>query len=98
MPRADLRRRLAKEELAEDTRTLLLVSRSHGVQTHLTYRVQVCRLPPRDEAEILVCFVVAPQALQHACSIQAYRHVRSEERRVGKECLSVCRSRWSPYH
>ena len=24
--------------------------------------------------------------------------VRSEERRVGKECLSVCRSRWSPYH
>ena len=24
--------------------------------------------------------------------------VRSEERRVGKECLNVCRSRWSPYH
>ena len=24
--------------------------------------------------------------------------VRSEERRVGKECQSVCRSRWSPYH
>ena len=23
---------------------------------------------------------------------------RSEERRVGKECQSVCRSRWSPYH
>ena len=23
---------------------------------------------------------------------------RSEERRVGKECLAVCRSRWSPYH
>ena len=23
---------------------------------------------------------------------------RSEERRVGKECLDVCRSRWSPYH
>ena len=23
---------------------------------------------------------------------------RSEERRVGKECTSVCRSRWSPYH
>src|SRR3546814_17373240 len=31
------------------------------------------------------------------------RHVllhasRSEERRVGKECVSTCRSRWSPYH
>src|SRR3546814_20468888 len=34
----------------------------------------------------------------------ARRHVervvggRSEERRVGKECVSTCRSRWSPYH
>src|SRR3546814_11852063 len=26
------------------------------------------------------------------------RASRSEERRVGKECVSTCRSRWSPYH
>src|SRR3546814_6545465 len=26
------------------------------------------------------------------------RQYRSEERRVGKECVSTCRSRWSPYH
>src|SRR3546814_2375278 len=26
------------------------------------------------------------------------RAARSEERRVGKECVSTCRSRWSPYH
>src|SRR3546814_15341743 len=26
------------------------------------------------------------------------RVFRSEERRVGKECVSTCRSRWSPYH
>src|SRR3546814_1540619 len=26
------------------------------------------------------------------------RGPRSEERRVGKECVSTCRSRWSPYH
>src|SRR3546814_12883460 len=25
-------------------------------------------------------------------------HERSEERRVGNECVSTCRSRWSPYH
>src|SRR3546814_13926919 len=25
-------------------------------------------------------------------------HARSEERRVGKECVSTCRSRWAPYH
>src|SRR3546814_11045005 len=28
----------------------------------------------------------------------AYYYLRSEERRVGKECVSTCRSRWSPYH
>src|SRR3546814_13792464 len=27
-----------------------------------------------------------------------HRWSRSEERRVGKECVSTCRSRWSPYH
>ena len=26
------------------------------------------------------------------------KQIRSEERRVGKECTSWCRSRWSPYH
>ena len=31
---------------------------------------------------------------------EAFYHesVRSEERRVGKECIPPCRSRWSPYH
>src|SRR3546814_17902920 len=28
----------------------------------------------------------------------AIKYMRSEERRVGKECVSTCRSRWSPYH
>ena len=31
-------------------------------------------------------------------TISGFRVVRSEERRVGKECTSWCRSRWSPYH
>ena len=30
--------------------------------------------------------------------LAAMSELRSEERRVGKECRSVCRSRWSPYH
>src|SRR3546814_15280731 len=34
-----------------------------------------------------------------ACMDEAETDVlRSEERRVGKECVSTCRSRWSPYH
>src|SRR3546814_15877646 len=28
----------------------------------------------------------------------AWKINRTEERRVGKECVSTCRSRWSPYH
>src|SRR3546814_17864393 len=31
-------------------------------------------------------------------SVIALNVVRSEERRVGKECVSTCRSRWWPYH
>src|SRR3546814_11384018 len=36
----------------------------------------------------------------HRCGWQAAetKEGRSEERRVGKECVSTCRSRWSPYH
>ena len=30
--------------------------------------------------------------------VHKYTITRSEERRVGKECLRLCRSRWSPYH
>ena len=30
--------------------------------------------------------------------VQIIGNVRSEERRVGKECSEPCRSRWSPYH
>src|SRR3546814_12197929 len=47
----------------------------------------------------------APFAADTGTSIEiaGVRHryhvpMRSEERRVGKECVSTCRSRWSPYH
>src|SRR3546814_12008760 len=37
---------------------------------------------------------------KHSSSPQIRKrlNMRSEERRVGKECVSTCRSRWSPYH
>src|SRR3546814_235452 len=37
-----------------------------------------------------------PQRIATARRLASTR--RSEERRVGKECVSTCRSRWSPYH
>ena len=30
--------------------------------------------------------------------VSSNQSIRSEERRVGKECIPPCRSRWSPYH
>ena len=46
---------------------------------------------------------VAAKAVPHFKPGKALRDAvnesgRSEERRVGKECVSTCRSRWSPYH
>src|SRR3546814_14448283 len=32
------------------------------------------------------------------CACEILNIARSEERRVGKECVSTCRSRWSPYY
>src|SRR3546814_7845822 len=36
--------------------------------------------------------------LRRAAAVFEVTQQRSEERRVGKECVSTCRSRWSPYH
>src|SRR3546814_13955153 len=45
---------------------------------------------------------IAPEVRQdHAAYVASWLQVlkdRSEERRVGKECVSTCRYRWSPYH
>src|SRR3546814_11546730 len=38
------------------------------------------------------------ETAQERWDIRARATMRSEERRVGKECVSTCRSRWSPYH
>src|SRR3546814_8026716 len=38
------------------------------------------------------------EAARHDIPVRSAVIARSEERRVGKECVSTCRSRWSPYH
>src|SRR3546814_4020488 len=59
-----------------------------------------------DFARHTICIEVSPQQSEcrplFAVDIDGGRAVfgraRSEERRVGKECVSTCRSRWSPNH
>src|SRR3546814_16226956 len=41
---------------------------------------------------------LSPCRLRHGPERQQLHAVRSEERRVGKACVSPCRYRWSPYH
>ena len=38
------------------------------------------------------------RALERGTATTLVWPLRSEERRVGKECYALCRSRWSPYH
>src|SRR3546814_16681769 len=41
--------------------------------------------------------LLSPSELHDLMGTDAYRGGRSEERRVGKECVSTCRSGWSPH-
>src|SRR3546814_13151423 len=56
-----------------------------------------------DDVEGLPLAALGP-ALEHhplfpeRANIGAAQVIRSEERRVGKECVSTCRARWSPCH
>src|SRR3546814_8034583 len=38
------------------------------------------------------------ESLLRLAALDRMETMRSEESRVGKECVSTCRSRWSPYH
>src|SRR3546814_20819024 len=55
-------------------------------------RLKMAVLIPEREIDLVLGIVLERQLL----AIQTA--ARSEERRVGKECVSKCRSRWSPYH
>ena len=50
------------------------------------------------EANRIECLVETDGTDMGGSGIPLEKMGRSEERRVGKECLRLCRSRWSPYH
>ena len=69
--------------LTEELRALLIVFR---LDTHIPIHVYTYK---KDEKVLKYrVLIILPDEL----------NPRSEERRVGKECASMCRSRWSPYH
>src|SRR3546814_17730279 len=55
-------------------------------------------IPNLDEGDLAVQALRLPgTSLTQSLEMQ-FQIERSEERRVGKECVGTCRSRWSPYH
>src|SRR3546814_3132135 len=84
-------------------------SRRRHTRCALVTGVQTCALPilavvARDEHDIVqgiedpdATFLIGVQWHPEFLIFNRGQQ-RSEERRVGKECVSTCRSRWSPYH
>src|SRR3546814_4752416 len=74
-------------------------SRRRHTRCALVTGVQTCALP----IYAMVIVELAAEELCHGTLATVFANGaaaprRSEERRVGKECVSTCRSRWSPYH
>src|SRR3546814_12999394 len=65
-----------------------------GYRFQETYRGAVTGMLDRDAAYVRG----NPTLVDAEKEAELKRLARSEERRVGKECVSTCRSRWSPYH
>src|SRR3546814_4527789 len=68
-------------------------SRRRHTRCALVTGVQTCALPI--SAVPPTTRITSPLPVN---AVDALSSQRSEERRVGKECVSTCRSRWSPYH
>src|SRR3546814_14259842 len=73
-------------ELAEEDVLVQLLFKRIGNLAALLHRIA------------LRVLVDTRECVFHGCLLLCWRRRRSEERRVGKECVSTCRSRWSPYH
>src|SRR3546814_15506533 len=83
---------------AADLRSWLVIRARHsaGVMAGIDRQLRI--LPPSlrqsitfDPGTEFAAFLI----LREKLGMASYR---SEERRVGKECVRTCRSRWSPYH
>src|SRR3546814_11882770 len=73
----------------------ILYRRSHGRPLSINLSSSNCTLGSQYE----LYHAIQPARFPSAIARRRKRGLlRSEERRVGKECVSTCRSRWSPYH
>ena len=79
----EIRIKVLVDEMTESKRTL------HNIERKLKDKKTVIDVLAKEEEEAKKKFNKIQEEL---------RLVRSEERRVGKECLRLCRARWAPEH
>src|SRR3546814_1093542 len=73
-------------------------SRRRHTRCALVTGVQTCALPISLLRKRRGSFAFGEEGRARLAERKPLNRWRSEERRVGKECVSTCRSRWSPYH
>src|SRR3546814_9542597 len=96
------RRRHTRCELVTGVQTCALPISPHKVETGARKMYDAAShdaevADPEIPAGTEMVKMTVREALRDAMA-EEMRADRSEERRVGKECVSTCRSRWSPYH
>ena len=95
-----------REFMKSDKRiSVYKLSKNHGASYARNYGLKkaqgkyVCFLDPDDFIEKDFIEKLYKNITKNKSDAAKARFkVRSEERRVGKECIAVCRSRWAPYH
>src|SRR3546814_16439710 len=88
---------VCSSDLCTRTQEILLIKTQQG---HLRECITIIRLDAQRLAEIMLGQrdVLVLDADAGIGPHLFRRRIRSEDRRVGKECVRTCRSRWSPYH
>src|SRR3546814_12414267 len=92
--------RLAKCTMLKETLSSVALTALAGTLVAPAYAQEDAPAYAQEDDEIIVTARKKEERLSDvpaALSI-ATGEKRSEERRVGKECVSTCRSRWSPFH
>src|SRR3546814_443651 len=83
---------------AQDDRTVESAREAKSVSVEGTYETDLADRKVMEHLLTRQAGQVGERLRKHGLSGRTVSIKRSEERRVGKECVSTCRSRWSPSH
>src|SRR3546814_12317038 len=90
---------VCSSDLNRVNRRIVLASHPRGMPTPDNFRLEDAGMPvPSDGQVLLHTLYLSLDPYMRNLMNEIGPVYRSEERRVGKECVSTCSSRWSPSH